>query len=403
MISLIVPKFSPPLKVHVHDFSAHPFQAQLSNQFAKLGFEILHSYFDRPGQKKALLRDTLNTKRIRFQGISLKFPYQVQNLPKRLLFEILFGARLTRLNSREKPDLVLMSNAPLVSALIFRLLNRNIPFVLWHQDVMSTALSVKFEDDNVANKFSRLVLIKFVEFLEKYLLTSSTQIIGICDHFQNLYTTWGIDNSKVTIIENWAPLDQFHPKRNQNIELSTLKLIYSGTLGMKHDPSLLVNLVKKLRSHSLNVRLDIISEGEKIDNLKSSIDKSLPISFLNYLPISDLNTKLSESHIALMILEKNASLFSVPSKTYSYLASGKLVIAFAPAENSSSKSIINAGGLVFDPDEDGVNQAVLFILGLDARLIEKLENQAREYAESHFDISQKTQLFLKVLERCFTS
>ncbi len=147
------------------------------------------------------------------------------------------------------------------------------------------------------------------------------------DAFIPVYKKWGTDISKVIVIENWAPLEQISYKKGSFFDGKDLSLIYAGTLGLKHNPQLLVDLMQEMIKIGLDPTLRVISEGDGANYLRSNIPNDLPIEIVNFVPIAELNQQLVECNIALMLLEENASEFSVPSKTYSYLAAGKCIVA----------------------------------------------------------------------------
>ncbi len=59
------------IRIHLHDFAGHPFQAELSNEFSNSGFQVLHSFFAHSGAQKALLADIHNSGNIHFQAVTL--------------------------------------------------------------------------------------------------------------------------------------------------------------------------------------------------------------------------------------------------------------------------------------------------------------------------------------------
>ncbi|MCE0445536.1 hypothetical protein LT493_12325 [Streptomyces tricolor] len=74
----------------------------------------------------------------------------------------------------------------------------------------------------------------------------------IADSFVRVHEEWGTAD-KVTVIPNWAPLDEIVPVSRGNAWSAEHGLdgvrtvLYSGTLGLKHNLVLLVRLAERLR------------------------------------------------------------------------------------------------------------------------------------------------------------
>lgn len=387
------------IKIHVHDFAGHPFQAELSNALSESGFTLKHTFFTHVGPTKALAEDIHNSGRIEFEAIVLKQKYEVHNLLKRLLFEAKLAMKLLLIHWRFQPSLTIFANTPLLSASIFRFFTPRAAFILWHQDIFSRAIGMRFKSDNTELNAVQRLQVKIIEFLERRLAKGSSEVICISDAFLSVYTKWSLDLSKVTVIENWAPLDQIHFVPRIRNGLSDLYLIYAGTLGLKHNPELLLQLMAELKKTRSGAELVIISDGDGANYVRNRISAKDPVSVSGFVPISTLNQKLADSDLALMLLEEGASDFSVPSKTYSYLAAGKCIVAFAPKDNAASISIIKAGGFVFEPTTDGVHDAVDLILGLNDIELTQKEFLAREFALDNFQITKKVEAFDRIINK----
>jgi glycosyltransferase involved in cell wall biosynthesis len=103
---------------------------------------------------------------------------------------------------------------------------------------------------------------------------------------------------------------------------------------------------------------------------------------------------LSAADLLVVVLEPDASTFSVPSKVLTYLAAGKAILAAIPAENSAAKLIARTGaGLVVEPsDVAGLLGAARRLLAYPERLRRSGE-AGRAYANEHFDIDHITSHF----------
>ena len=387
----------------MHDFAGHPLFAELSNELAESGFTLVHTFFGHIGPTKALAEDVYKNGRIEFQKIALKQEYEVQNLPKRLLFELKLAGKLLLIHYRFRPLVTIFANTPLIAATVFRFFVPNSNFILWHQDIFAKAIGMRFNSGTKDRTISQKLQIYMVEIFERRLVKKSNQVICISDSFLSVYDKWSVDPNKVNVIENWAPLDQIQFLPKIRCASNKLELIYAGTLGLKHNPQLLIQLMNELEKVSLDGELMVISEGEGANFLKSQLGLKRSISINGFVSLPALNEILMKADLALMLLEEGASEFSVPSKTYSYLAAGKCIIAFAPKSNAASVAITNAGGFVFEPSSEGVHDAVKQIRTLDNKVLSEKEIQARDFAVKNFQISKKADSFIKIIDKTLTN
>lgn len=383
------------VKIHLHDFGGYNFPAELSNELSLHNYKILHTHFPHTGFDKGIFTDINNTGKITFKSIKLKQSYRTQNLFIRLLFEFKLAFKLLMIHIKFHPQVVILTNVPLITALIYRLVAQRASFILWHQDIFSGAILMRNSKNN--NSVLSKVQNKTVIYVEKYLVRSVDQVICVADTFTDIYRAWNINPNKVHIIENWAPLYPLHKEERENKSSKPLKFIYTGTLGMKHNPELLLDFVDQVSRVGIEVRLTIISEGYGAEYLKSNFKLNKMIQIRNFVPLDQLKQMLAESDIAIMLLEESASEFSVPSKTYTYLAAGKPILAFAPENNLASKSILDAGGAVFFPNSQGVETSVHWISSMTQKKLEILGDQARAFAEANFSIKGKAEEFIRII------
>ena len=98
------------------------------------------------------------------------------------------------------------------------------------------------------------------------------------------------------------------------------------------------------------------------------------------------------------ILEKDAGVFSVPSKILSYLCAGRPLAAAMPNDNLASKLVVdNRAGIVVEPDDEtGFISAIVELLS-NAKLRDRYGANGRRYAEAHFQISHICDQFERIL------
>jgi glycosyltransferase involved in cell wall biosynthesis len=388
--------------VVVHDFSGHPFQAQLARSLAGRGLDVTHVYctsFQTP--HGAVGGST--TPGYRSVGLPLRSEFSKYSALQRAVQEIEYGWRFARLTRAISPDVVISANAPLISAFVLQLglLLQRVPVVFWQQDIYSIALSNHFEKRGGA--INRFIGRSFIT-IEKLLLRISARVVVISEDFLSLLDRWGIDVSKVSVVRNWAPLDEVSVSSRPNqwserhhITDDQTVLLYAGTLGLKHQPKLLLALAEEFAERA-DVRVIVASQGLGASWLAERIDGT-EMELIPFQPYADLPDMLGSGDVLLVLLEPDAGVYSVPSKVLTYHCAGRAILGAIPGENLAARTIeSNGAGVVVDPgDSDRFVAAARSLIDDPARRI-AMGSSARRAAEETFDIDTITDEFLEVLE-----
>ncbi len=321
---------------------------------------------------------------------------------RRIVHERSIGRELTTRITAFRPDVVL-SNAPLIVQAMVQRSARALDagFVFWQQDVISAAAR------RVLSRRSRplgAAAETAVASLERWVLRRSDGIVVIADDFLPLLRRWGVDEGRVTVIENWAPIDELPvlPRDNAWAREHGLAdqavFLYSGTLGFKHDPSLMLELARWAGRHEALVL--VVSEGPGADWLAEHASPDDALRLLPYQPYDRLPEVLASADVLVAVLEPEAGAFSVPSKVLTYhCAARPLLVSVGPSNLAARVVERSGGGIVVPPADPDALVAAAGVLHADEGLRLELGRRARAYAEATFDLSQVTDRFEEVLER----
>jgi FkbM family methyltransferase len=201
----------------------------------------------------------------------------------------------------------------------------------------------------------------------------------------SIATSWGVDPAIIEVIPNWAPLDGL-PDPVPRSPGDRPLIVYAGTLGLKHDPGLLLDLARALGDDATML---VVSEGpgRRILEQAKSDDDLHGLVLRDYMPVADLDGTLARASVQLVILQGDAGAFSVPSKVLTYLAAGKPVVGSLPPTNAAADVIrASGGGTVVAPDDsEGLIKAVKHYVS-DPEAAAEAGRSARRYAEDHFAV-----------------
>lgn len=392
------------MKILMHDYSGHPFQAELSRELSRRGHDVTHSYCEAYVSGKGSL-EAADDETLVFDTIGHGIEFEKLDFRKRLAVELRFGVQLVRQARRVKPDVAVLSNVPIptLAVFAFAMMVLRKPWVLWHQDVQAVAVR-SFAGTSLSPVF-RFVAAG-IEVAERWSCRRSSHVVAITEAFVPVHEEWGTAD-KVTVVPNWAPLDEIVPVERKNDwavehQLDDVKtLVYSGTLGLKHNPELLVRLARKVIDLGGEpVRLVVVSTGPAQKVLKAEAERlDVPITLLPFQPYDRLPEVLGAGDVLLVLLEKSAGAFSVPSKTLSYLCAGRPIVGLMPQENLASQLVDQVGGYVADPEDASLDGAAEWVHGvlLDPILRDELGMASRELAEREFALEGSADTFERIL------
>jgi glycosyltransferase involved in cell wall biosynthesis len=296
---------------------------------------------------------------------------------------------------------VISSNAPLdCQRQIQRAARREgARFVFWLQDIYSAAIG-----EVLARRLpgaGHLVAVWY-RWLEGRMLRRSDAVVAIAEAFCAPLAAWGVDPARISVIGNWAPLDEIPvlPRDNAWAEAhfapGRLRFVYSGTLGYKHNPHWLLALAEALPQSDV----EVFSEGAVAEALEqqAQAQRLANLTVRPWVAFADLPAMLAGSDVAVAFIEPGAGNYSVPSKILTYLAAGRPVLAAIPPANLAAQLIVeNAAGCVVDCNDTAGFIAAAQRLAADPALRERQGGNGRAHALRAFAINHIADRFLAAI------
>jgi glycosyltransferase involved in cell wall biosynthesis len=396
------------MRLNLHDFSGHPFQVQLSRNLAGRGHDVLHEYSSQyvTGHGRLSVEPD-DPPGFRVEAVTAAVPMVKYSPVARTRFELAYASAWQRKLARSEYDVVIACNVPLFALAGMRrfFARHRQPWVLWHQDIYS--LGVAAEAARRLPKPLAQLASAQLQRVEKAQVASADAVIAITEPFLQKYAQWGVRTDHVTVIPNWAPLDELTPgerdnawARRQKLPADPVRLLYAGTLGRKHNPLLLLQLLDGVRARGLDATLIVVSEGVGADDLAMAAAGRDDVRIIGYQPAEVLGEVLASADVMLALLEPDAARFSVPSKVLSYLCAGRPIIALVPDGNPSADDVRAGGGFVAPPTPSGARQAAEWLTAAarDREALVAIGKQARNLAIGRFNVDRIGSQFETILE-----
>jgi len=395
-----------PRRIVLHDYAGHAFQVQLSRELARRGHQILHLYAAaNPTPKGALHCRADDPAGLAIAGLSLGSPYRRYAFVRRWRHEVAYGHLLADRVQRQRPDLVICCNTPLdsLNILAARCRRLDIPLVFWVQDLNGLAATRL-----LSRKLPGVgwLIGQYYQAMERAIARHCAALVLISQDFAGPVGAWGVSPERVSVIENWAPLDEVAPcprdnpwSREQGLS-GQITFAYTGMMGLKHNAGIILQLADHFRDRP-EVSFVIVSEGLGAQWLaRMSVQAGLRnLRVLGFQPYERLPQVLASADILLATLEADAGACAVPSKVLSYLCAGRPVLAAIPAANLAARLLTDKGaGLVTDPADSAAFIAAAERLVAAPDLRRRMARNARAYAQKAFDITAIANRFESVVD-----
>ncbi|MBI9044514.1 MAG: glycosyltransferase family 4 protein [Anaerolineaceae bacterium] len=393
------------MKILIHDYAGHAFSVQLSRELVRRGFEVGYFYYGYNNTPKGPLGKKLGDSiDLSFESVLTKETVQKYTFIKRWLQDIEYGNLLVKRIESFQPDILISTNTPLDSQRIIRKFckQNSIPFIFWLQDLTGLA-SYRLLKKKIP-VLGSLIGKSYIQ-MEKKLIQTSEAVIAIDETFRHKSKKWGINTKHIKVIHNWAPIEDF-PLINKingwskdNGISDKFCFIYSGAMGLKHNPDFLISLAQNFHDRT-DVKIIIVSEGLGADYIRMRT-KQLGLKNIlvkNYQAYEDVPSVLGSGDVLVAILESEASEYSVPSKILAYTCAGRPVLLAIPKDNLIAKKIFqNDAGFISEPGDLEGFLICAENLYQDQELRDQMGINARNFAEKEFNISMVGNQFKEII------
>jgi glycosyltransferase involved in cell wall biosynthesis len=290
---------------------------------------------------------------------------------------------LTRIPRVRKYKIIVIYSNPPILPLVAVLAN-----YLYNIKIIYVCYDVYPEIAKVTNSISDNGIIdRTMQKLNALLFPRLHAVISLSSEMKEflLANRVGIETEKIFVIPNWYE-DLYSKSQIEQIDKAVFTVSYFGNMGVCQDIDTIVEAIKLLKDNH-SIKFKFAGHGSKLDSLKTivkenNLDNVVVYDFLHgeaYLKA------LSLSDVFLVSLEKGVSGLAVPSKTYSYMMSGKPIIAIIDENTDIARDLSdnNAGYVINSGDAESLVDA-LHILQRDTSIrSEQGKNSRKIYLDKY--------------------
>jgi colanic acid biosynthesis glycosyl transferase WcaI len=319
---------------------------------------------------------------------------------KRLVQFMVYQLGATYASFRQKYDVVIAASSALSVSLPFWS-----TVVLRHKPAVYSVHDVYPDVGVTLGVFHSKSVIMAVGSLERFCLNNAKVVRILSDSFRPGLRNLGVPDSKMVLVYDWVDTDLIHPmpKINpfalENNLQDRFVILYAGNIGLSQGLETILSAAEVLADQN-DIQFVFVGDGGGRELLQSQSErlKLNNVKFIPFQPREKLPYVLASADVSLVILRKGIGLASLPSKTFSIMASGRPILASVD-EASETWNLVNKAeaGLCIPPEDPARLVETISLLKQDKSLCERLGQNGRTWAEQHHSTHYAAEQFEKLL------
>jgi len=206
------------------------------------------------------------------------------------------------------------------------------PFIFLIHDLYPDVLHKlgKLSPKTLIYRIARRITRETLDIAEKIIVLGRDAKLYLHEQYQT-------GNEKISIITNWGPdpcpdeTTSHLGKVGTSFE-NVFKVLYTGNIGEANDFEVFISAAKICLLELPDVEFLIMGNGKRKVWLESEINAQnlTNVKITDYIFGEEYRKKLTSASALFLSLERSMKGISVPSKTYTYLSTGKPIIALVP-------------------------------------------------------------------------
>ena len=356
-----------------------------------------------PRSRRLFQEETVNGVRIR-RSYVLTVPKS--SLWRRLLYHFSFNVFSTLSALRTgRPDIVLGDAPTLWSGLplLAKAVLPGIPFVYVVHDIYPDVL---FRLGIVTNQR----ILGMIERVEDFFYDRAVQVSVLSPGFKENLLRKGIPQDKIIVIPACVDVDFIRPlpKDNGLREQWGLKdkfvVLYAGNIGLSQGLETSLEAARLLKDRP-DIVLALVGEGASKASLERMANESglSNVRFFPFLPREDVPLIYALSDCCLVSLKRDIVVESVPSKSYSIMASGRPILATVDPNTEVGRLLSEVQcGLCVMPENPKALAETILSLHKDPLLCSEMGRRGREYVVERYSRKVAARQYCEVIKHFAT-
>ncbi len=323
--------------------------------------------------------------------------FKKNNMMGKLINYLLFYIKVfIFLIFKEKYDCVVtLTLPPLIQFSVgFANLFRNTKMIFYVQDLYPEIL---YDLKIIKNPW----IVRRLKVFNKLAIKKSAEIITIGSYMKRKIENYNIPGKRISIIHNWPNMIEYNDPQQKDV----FEILYSGNIGIPHDLSIMEDLISVPYFKEENIYFHFVGGGKNYNKTCQLFDnKEIYFKFEPYAPIEEVSKNLSNASVLMLAQKKDSVGDIVPSKFYSYLASGRPMIFFGPKNSEIGEILItNEIGIVLENSTD-IDNVISYIkkLNSDFENYRNICRRIKHFSEKYYSINNSLNQFKVILDGVFS-
>lgn len=280
-------------------------------------------------------------------------------------------------------DLVLSISPPISLGALAAIIGTGRPTVYNVQDVLGDFL-------RQSGTLRRGPLLSLLEGFERFTYGRTSALVTVGDSQRRFLMEQGLSAEKVTTIENFADVESIVPlprdleyRRALRIPDDAFCALYAGNFGLANDLDLLLDAASSLESHS-DIVFVFAGGGREWTRAAEFAQAKRNVLAIGHRPATELARLYASADVGLVTLKRGLSSCSVPSKTYTILASGRPFVAAVDADSDVATIARRSGsGIAVDAGDAQGFAASILQLASDRARASGMGESGSQYVRTH--------------------
>ena len=303
--------------------------------------------------------------------------------------------------SNKYDSILVVSNPPLIPFIAYlnKLMKKKPYYYLVHDVYPDIAVEVgAIKKDSMPYKLMNKI--------NQLAIKNTEKLIVLGKDMKDIFLKKGIEEKNIKIITNWSKKYELSLEKTDNVFykerelISTLNIVYTGNIGRFHDIETIIEIAKVSMEDLPNVRFIFVGDGFKRPELEYAIENGTTnIIISDYQYDSSYLDVLSGADLFISTLSPRIKGLGVPSKTYSYLAAGKPVIAIME-KGTEIGDLVENENIGIRADSMEVDKVIEFIkeISLDTIKLKAIEDKVKKVFVERYERQKVTDEFYYLLK-----
>jgi colanic acid biosynthesis glycosyl transferase WcaI len=252
-------------------------------------------------------------------------------------------------------------------------------------------------------------LVRMIDRLERFYYGRAARISVLSEGFKSNLVRKDVPEAKVMIIPACVDAEFVRPLPHQENRLrgdwgldGKFVALYAGNMGHSQGLETILDAAESLAGHP-EIVFVFVGDGARRETARAMAEeKGLKnVMFFPFQPREDVPLVYALADISLVSLRRDIVVESVPSKTYTIMASGRPVVATVDRLTEVGALLEQTGcGLCIEPENAAALAQAVLSLYEDDELRTQMGQRGRAHVVGNFSRPVASKLYFQLIEQC---